>query len=156
MSGWIGFVMPPNLPDLPGGACGCTVMRVSISSVCAPPEAGALFSPAADESGDCVPEFVVFPSLDGCEAGSSARALVARHAAKTSVNAQQTNFSFVQRPVVMPRSLGRLPLLGPAILPAEEHDLNCRHNHKQDDRTDKHSADDDSGERLLHLAANAG
>ena len=157
LSGAIRFVAPPTLPGFPGGGpCGCTVMRVSISSVFAPAEGGVELLPVGNESGECAAELVALASFDGCGAASSAAALVAKAAAKASVSVKEPNFSF--RPlIVMSRSFCRLRALGAAgaIFATKEHDLNGRYNNQKDDRTDEHSPHDDRCERLLHLAADA-
>ena len=139
LSGTIGLVVLPTLPGFPDdGPRGCTVMRVSISSVFDPPEGAVELLPAGNESGACAGELVAFASLDGCGAASSAAALVAKAAAKTSVSDKETNFSFIRRLTIMSRSLGRLRPLGAAgaIFATKEHDLNCRYNNQKDDRTD--------------------
>ena len=85
-------------------------------------------------------------------------ALVAEAAAKTSVSAKETNFSFSRLLIVISRSFCRLRPLGTAggIFTTKEHDLNRRYNNQEDDRTDEHPTDDDCCERPLHLAADAG
>ena len=112
---------------------------------------------AGNESGQCAGELVALASLDGCGAASSAAALVARAAAKTSVSVKETNFSFDQSLIVISSSFCRLRPLGAAgaIFATKEHDLNGRYNNQKDDRTDEHSPHDDRCERLLHLAADA-
>ena len=111
--------------------------RIDILGVC-PPEGGAELLPAGNELGACAGELVAFASLDGCGAASSAAALVAKAAAKTSVSDKETNFSFIRRLTIMSRSLGRLRPLGAAgaFFATKEHDLNCRYNNQKDDRTD--------------------
>jgi hypothetical protein len=161
LSGAIGFVAPPGPPDLPGGGpCGCTLMRVSISSVFDPPEAGAELLPAGNESGECAAESIALAlaSLDGGEAASSAATLVAKTAAKASVSARETNLSFRWSLIVMSRSLCRLRPLGATgtMSTTQAHDLDRRYNNQEDDRTDEHPTDDDCCERPLHLAADAG
>jgi len=94
-SGTIWFVAPPTLPGFPGGGpCGCTVMRVSISSVFAPPDGGVELLSVGDESGECAAELVALASLDGCGEASSAAALIAKAPAKDSISVKETNFSF--------------------------------------------------------------
>ena len=137
LSGTIGFAEFPTLPGFPdNGPCGCTVMRVSISSVFAAPVAGAEPLPAGNKSGVCAAEPVVFASPDGFGGTSSATALVANAAAKTSIDDKPTSFSFI-RLMIMMRSLSRLPLLRAAdpIFMTEEHDLDRRYDDQEDDRT---------------------
>ena len=136
LSGTIGLAEFPTLPGFPdNGPCGCTVMRVSISSVFAAPVAGAEPLPAGNKSGVCAAELVVFASPDGF-GNSSATALVANAAAKTSIDDKPT-ISVSSGLMIMMRSLSRLPLLRAAdlIFMTDEHDLDCRYDDQEDDRT---------------------